>query len=201
MQAMHPPPDLTRIDRVVGSIEQVTDAAREPGLRAALVLQDCPERDGVVSDMFHLDTKRIHMERRLSSHVYMGSMVGAMPDLIAERLTALREERDKMSRSKLSRMTVREGYAGVPEATIKAIESEPGRVPEARIIEALADALGVSPESFYEYPIAVARAEKQTASRRARASRRVGTTEVEDPLADVWEDPDDETDQKRRKRR
>lgn len=55
--------------------------------------------------------------------------------------------------------------AGVGEKTIQAIESTRGRVPEAGIIEQLAAALGVEPNDFYEYPIAVARRDR----RRARA--------------------------------
>jgi transcriptional regulator with XRE-family HTH domain len=77
--------------------------------------------------------------------------------LIASHLPQLREQQ-KLSLSQLSRRTVKEGFAGVPEGTIKAIERNPGRVPEARILEALAAALGKPPEVFYEYPIALARA-------------------------------------------
>jgi transcriptional regulator with XRE-family HTH domain len=81
-----------------------------------------------------------------------------MDALIANRLFQLREQK-KLSRSQLSRLTVHEGFAGVPESTIKAIEKSPGRVPETRILEALALALNVRPEVFYEYPIALARSE------------------------------------------
>jgi transcriptional regulator with XRE-family HTH domain len=84
------------------------------------------------------------------------------PELIGPALARLRGERTDengkpWSRSVLSRKTVRPGFAGISEATIKAIETEAGRVPKAHIIEALAAALGVPPETFYEYPIAAAR--------------------------------------------
>jgi transcriptional regulator with XRE-family HTH domain len=79
-----------------------------------------------------------------------------MDALIATRLRELRSKKG-LSRSQLSLLTVRDGYAGVPESTIKAIETKPGRVPEAPILEALARALGEKPEVFYEFPIAAAR--------------------------------------------
>lgn len=78
-----------------------------------------------------------------------------------EALRSLRAERD-LSRSRLSRLTVREGYEGVGEKTIEALETYPGRIPEATIIEALAHALDVTPETFYEWPIAVARRDART---------------------------------------
>lgn len=82
--------------------------------------------------------------------------------------------------SVLSRQTAREGDAGVGEKTIEAIERNLGRVPEARIIEALARALAVQPDDFYEYPIAVARrdsklptqAEREAADDREAAALR-----------------------------
>jgi transcriptional regulator with XRE-family HTH domain len=95
--------------------------------------------------------------------------MGDVAELISEHLKALRAQKGTelglkrpLSRSKLSRMTVREGFEGIAEKTIEAIESAPGRVPEAGIIEELARALGVEPESFYEYPIALARRERAT---------------------------------------
>lgn len=81
--------------------------------------------------------------------------------LIAQRLADLRQER-KLSRLRLSWLTVREGFAGVPEGTIRYIETHPGAIPGKIIIEALAKALGVAPDSFYEYPIAKARAGEAT---------------------------------------
>lgn len=79
-----------------------------------------------------------------------------MPQLIADLLRELREERG-LSRSRLSRLTVGPGNEGVGEKTIQALETFPGRVPQAEIVEALAAALEVPPETFYEYPIALAR--------------------------------------------
>lgn len=73
----------------------------------------------------------------------------------------LREFRERrgLSRSELSRLTVRPGFPGVPEATITALEMKPGRVPDADIIEELSHALDIKPEELahFEYPIAVAR--------------------------------------------
>lgn len=79
-----------------------------------------------------------------------------MPTLIADVLRDLRVQRD-LSRSQLSWLTVRQGKQAVGEKTIQALETAAGRVPEADIIEALAQALEVEPAAFYEYPIAVAR--------------------------------------------
>ena len=87
----------------------------------------------------------------------MTSIVGMDAPLIGLRLAELRKDA-KLSRSRLSWLTVREGSEGVPEATIRRIETQRGVVPGAWIIDALAKALGVPPESFYEYPIAKARA-------------------------------------------
>ncbi len=87
-----------------------------------------------------------------------------VPELMQGALRRLREEAG-LSRSQLSRATVREGYAGVPESTIEALETKAGRVPDASTIEALSEALGVDPDVFYEYPIAQARRATATALR------------------------------------
>lgn len=112
-----------------------------------------------------------------------------MADLIAERLRTLRGEK-RLSVSKLSRLTVEAGYAGVPENTIKAIERYPGRVPEAEILEALARALHVDPKGFYEYPIAIARreararaAQKRLASELQQEGQRQGAHREDEPGA------------------
>lgn len=78
---------------------------------------------------------------------------GAVPRLIADLLPELR---DGMSRDRLVREMARAGYDVSPGA-IKAIESEPGRVPKARIIEGIAEVFGVPPTVFYEWPIAAMR--------------------------------------------
>lgn len=62
-----------------------------------------------------------------------------------------------MSRWDLSRATVKLGYEGVPVDTIIAYETRPGQVPSADVLEMLAKALGVEPDVFYEYPLAVAK--------------------------------------------
>lgn len=80
-----------------------------------------------------------------------------MDALIKTRLPELRRKRS-LNRSQLSRLTVREGFAGVPEGTIKSIEKAPGRVPDLAFLQAIAGPLGVEPSYFYEYPIALARA-------------------------------------------
>lgn len=87
-----------------------------------------------------------------------------MSQLIADALRELRQDRG-LSRSRLSRLTVRPGNEGVGEKTIQALETFPGRVPQAEIIEALAAALEVAPERFYEYPIALARRDPAAARR------------------------------------
>lgn len=108
-------------------------------------------------DTTHCDIEYVAPLGGLSRHCAIGCIAG-VPRLIHEALPLLREQR-KLSRSRLSRMTVQPGNAGIGEKTIQALEDNPGRVPEARIIEAIANALGVPPEHFYEWPIAVARRE------------------------------------------
>jgi transcriptional regulator with XRE-family HTH domain len=89
-----------------------------------------------------------------------------MPELLAAALKRLREDRG-LSRSQLSRLTVRVGYEGVPEITIKSLESTPGRMPDAETLRELAMALGVEPSTFYEWPILEAR----EATKKARGSK------------------------------
>lgn len=81
-----------------------------------------------------------------------------MPKLFRERLQELRAERG-WSQADLAHHSA---LAGVPISgnTISAYESAlkgPGRVPKADLIEAFAKTFGVPPETFYEYPIALAR--------------------------------------------
>lgn len=78
-----------------------------------------------------------------------------VPKLIREALRELRKER-RLSRSQLSRQTVALGDPGVSESTIEALETT-GRVPDASTLEVLARTLDIEPDTFYEYPIAVAR--------------------------------------------
>ena len=91
-----------------------------------------------------------------------------MPRLMYEELRALREGAG-LSRSRLSRLTVGPGDAGVGEKTIQALETYPGRIPEADIIETLARALGVEPGHFYEYPVALARRDARATAVEAAA--------------------------------
>lgn len=87
----------------------------------------------------------------------IASRIVVPPELISELLPRLRTARG-WSTSILSRMTVAPGEdPGIGEKTIQAIEANPGRVPEARILRALARALEVAPEEFYEWPIALVR--------------------------------------------
>lgn len=107
--------------------------------------------------------------------------------LIHEELLALRTTK-KLSRSQLSRATVREGFAGVPESTIEALEKNPGQMPAAATIKALADVLGVDPDHFYEWPIAAAKAArvpKPSVVRRAKAAaQRLDDTQSTSPQTD-----------------
>jgi transcriptional regulator with XRE-family HTH domain len=89
-----------------------------------------------------------------------------VPKLIREALRELREER-RLSRSQLSRQTVAVGDLGVSESTIEALETKAGRVPDATTLETLARTLDVRPDTFYEYPIAVARREARAAPAKA----------------------------------
>ena len=95
-----------------------------------------------------------------------------VPKLIREALRELREQR-RLSRSQLSRQTVAVGDPGVSESTIEALETKAGRVPDASTLEILARTLGVEPDTFYEYPIAVARRDGRTVTR-AREAEALG---------------------------
>lgn len=86
----------------------------------------------------------------------MQGMCDPDPVLLRERLRTLREAKN-MTRWDLARATVRLGYEGVPVATLVAYEKRPGQVPPADVLEILAEALGESPDVFYEYPLAVAK--------------------------------------------
>jgi transcriptional regulator with XRE-family HTH domain len=88
--------------------------------------------------------------------------------LIREALRELRAQRN-LSRSQLSRQTVAVGDPGVSESTIEALETKAGRVPDASTLESLARTLGVEPDTFYEYPIAVARRAGRAVTREREA--------------------------------
>jgi transcriptional regulator with XRE-family HTH domain len=107
-----------------------------------------------------------------------------MSQLFADALRQLREERG-LSRSRLSRLTVRPGSEGVGEKTIQALESVPGRVPQAEIVEALAAALEVAPEVFYEYPIALARRDPEQARALLAGASAPDAPAVVRPIADA----------------
>jgi transcriptional regulator with XRE-family HTH domain len=104
------------------------------------------------------------------------SCMPPVPKLIREALRELREQRH-LSRSQLSRQTVAVGDPGVSESTIEALETKAGRVPDASTLEVLARTLEIEPDTFYEYPIAVARREARgklatiTREREAQALR------------------------------
>jgi transcriptional regulator with XRE-family HTH domain len=85
--------------------------------------------------------------------------------LIYELLPELREARG-ITAAELARITVRQGGTEVPQKSIEALESKAraGQVPKAHTLQALADALGVKPDVFYEWPIAVAQAQRATRS-------------------------------------
>lgn len=95
-------------------------------------------------------------------------------ELVHELLPALRRRRG-LSAAQLSLRTGGPDRKGVGEKTIQAIEAARGRVPDADILEALADALEVEATAFYEYPIALAR-------RAARARIRPAPGEDEETL-------------------
>lgn len=151
MQAVDPSPHLARLH---------ADTLGKPRLTAAILLEDSLQW-GLKAGTLHAGTDCTPPLYGLSSGVATSSMgtVPSQPRLIADALRELRVERGNMSRSTLSRRTVTVGYEGVPEGTIKALETIPGRLPSADILEALADALGVEPTTFYEYPVALARRE------------------------------------------
>ena len=74
----------------------------------------------------------------------------------AVRLRRLREKAG-LSRSQLSRKTATMGGGGLPEITIKVLETDHGRQPVTNTVEILAAALEVTPEEFPEYMLAQTR--------------------------------------------
>lgn len=84
--------------------------------------------------------------------------------LLYELLPELRAQNGNMSRMALSFQTVRQGFEGVSAKTIESWEMIPGRLPKAHALRAVADALNVSPEVFYEWPIALAQEGRPTAT-------------------------------------
>ncbi len=93
-----------------------------------------------------------------------------MPALLRESLRELREQRG-LSRDELSGITAANGEH-VTVGNIRKYEKEPGRVPGAEKIEALARALEVPPQvlAFHEYPIALAKKEGTSEYARRRLS-------------------------------
>lgn len=86
--------------------------------------------------------------------------VNPAPRLLREvlREVTVRDNRwdpKNISRQTLSNRTTEFGH-NVPVATIAKYETQPGLVPPADVLEVLAKALGLKPEQFYEYPVAVA---------------------------------------------
>jgi hypothetical protein len=106
----------------------------------------------------------------------------------------LRELRGPMSRSHLSRLTVGPGQVYVGEKTIQALEEELGRVTKAEIIEALATALGVEPDVFYEYPIALAQREGRAAKDAKRDARQREAQALQDRAQQRSGHPEDAPD-------
>jgi transcriptional regulator with XRE-family HTH domain len=78
-------------------------------------------------------------------------------DVFSDRLRHLRKEVAGLSRSQLSRKTTAVNGRGLPEITIKVLETDRTRQPEINTIEVLAAALEVEPETFPEYRLALAR--------------------------------------------
>ncbi len=84
-----------------------------------------------------------------------------MVELFPQKLKRLREAKG-WTPDLLSAKTMSGDTLAITPQGIKQAERAAGRVPEARTLEALAKALGVEPEEFYEYPIAVARRDAAT---------------------------------------
>lgn len=108
-----------------------------------------------------------------------------MPELFGQKVKRLREARGWTPDLLSAKTLVGDKLAVTPQG-IKQAERAAGRVPDADIIEALAQALGVQPEDFYEYPIAVARREAATTpeairKREADALRKRAQRQAERP--------------------
>jgi transcriptional regulator with XRE-family HTH domain len=106
--------------------------------------------------------------------------VPAAPALIYRLLPYLRDRAD-LSQNDLAHRA----QPAVSVNTIQSLEkpANAGRVPDAEILEALAEALGVQPDEFYEYPIAAARrtARPSVARRARRAAQRLDDTQSTSP--------------------
>lgn len=108
--------------------------------------------------------------------------IPAVAELFGVALRRLRTDR-AWSRDRLSSEIARAGDRDVPVSTLRSYESgNDGRIPDAEIIEAIAAGLGVDPDVFYEWPIALARRDARTAvkpsvaSRARKAGRRLSDT-------------------------
>lgn len=178
---MHPAPHLPGVN---------ADAISEPRLPAAIGVERLPQR-GVQAGTFHEGTNCTPTARALSSAPYT-SWMKRVPELIAELLPRLMDEKG-LSRAQLSHATVRPGFKGIGEGTLKTLAKYPGRVPDAEIIEAVAQALEVSPDAFYEYPIALAR----RAARLSRGAQRAaaGGLASEEPVRLTSPEVDQQPDQ------
>lgn len=90
--------------------------------------------------------------------------------LIYELLPELRDAKG-WSVARLSAET--SPYGNVAAKTIEALERpiNAGRVPKAEYLEAFAEALGVEPGAFYEWPIAAARRDRPTTPAEIEAAK------------------------------
>ena len=97
---------------------------------------------------------------------------------LSVRLRALRDQRG-YSRSQLSRLTMAIDGKGLPEITIKDLETNP-RQPHLETLELLSEALEVRPETFPEYRLALAR--RQLDEREVGIDQAVATLEAIESL-------------------
>ena len=139
---------------------------------------------GGLAGLVHDPTNRSTTKLRLSSH-WATDCICEVAKLIYELLPELRAQRD-LTVPELARITTRIAM-DVPQKSIEALESKAraGQIPKRHTLEALAAAMRIEPDVFYEWPIAVAQAGRvatpSVAGRARAAARRLDDTQSTSP--------------------
>lgn len=111
-----------------------------------------------------------------------------MADLIYEVVKRMRTERGWSTGELAARTVITGEDLGIAAKTVEALEKHPGRLPDARTIECLARAFDVTPDFFYEWPMALAQREASSTpearkKREADALRKRAVRQGERPSA------------------
>jgi transcriptional regulator with XRE-family HTH domain len=149
--AIHDAVDLSGVDSC---------GPRKPALRSEFLVEDDRQRGGRRPN--GLDSAhgiegypyRDALSRNLEPGC-IGAVGGQPTPSLRDTIRRLREERG-LSRSQLSRLTVGFDGQGIPEITIKSAENGSSQQ-TVRVLGAIAYGLGVSPNDWPEYRLAIAR--------------------------------------------